>query len=65
MLSFDSSAPTTKTMTLCPVGTNPSVYFADINNDKKLDLVVLSFAAMGIAHFKRRRVPLFMVYPPM
>ena len=39
MLSFGSSAPTTKTMTLCPIGTNPLVNFADVNNDKKLDLI--------------------------
>jgi len=39
ILGFGSSAPTTKTMTLCPVGTNLAVNFADVDNDKKLDLV--------------------------
>jgi hypothetical protein len=40
VLSFGSNAATTVTTSLCPsTGSFPGVNFADVNNDKKLDLV--------------------------
>jgi hypothetical protein len=42
VLSVGSNSPTTVTTSLCPVTTGqglPQVNFADVNNDKKLDLV--------------------------